>query len=1285
LWTGSDGYIERIGDVRITGSLGVSVTSSLNNIDFLPDFEIFTKPGFSDDILYIQAKGGITGDGDGMIITAPAIKLEVQEDPVRTNLYYLGLGSISSRDVRLRSYGHTEFTNPNTWHTMSGHLDVGKTGSFGYLETDTDIKIYGTLFTEYSSSVATNLTALNTITGSYWTGSAGGAISRSSDVQITGDVDINGGLNIDQVQDGNAITIDPDRYINFNSGLAYGWSMAQVNSPSDTFIAKYTKIGNNIGYFVFYSGAGDKTNAIIFSGSLVVNKNSESYNPSNVFEVYGDSFMSGSIEVSPNATVDGVDISEFSSSVATNLTTLNAITSSYWTGSSDGNISRNVNIGGNVYAVTIDNQGIGRGLSISTERNRALNVATELGGTRLYQIGAQLGETGSEAASLIWRSNDPATSLDYYSEPVLRIINHDPINKSIPFQIQVGNPEIDSLIYDYDGNLSISGSFFLSQSIYLVDGKTVDGVDISEFSSSVAQQIVNIETGSSIWSLEGDNSISRNSDVKITGSLFSTGTNKKLALVSADTKGGNYSVAIGRYASASADYSVVIGGASSLGLSSIVDSDYGTIIGGGHSKITAATLQYGTMIGCIDSTLEGYRSIMLGTVGGLGGGLYSFTAGHSNTTYGLYSVTFGYNNITIGEYQFVTGKYNVAKSSSLFIVGDGANVGNRKNVFEIIPTGLRLTGSIYVTAGDTVDGVDISEFSSSVAQQIVNIETGSSIWSLEGDNSISRNSDVKITGSLYFTGSKWEDRIVLPDSQYIKLGDDWKFSSIDSNNEFYIEFNKAGTNIGTFGLQPGTQDKISLKIYSGSVEINTQGVATALTNGIVLTAYGQSLLYGDVDVRSNILMQGGKTVDGVDISEFSSSVAQQIYNLETGSTPWTTEVDNSISRYSDVRITGSLDINGNITGDITRTNLSYKSTMSADYSAIIGGAFNEMVGASNNYNIILGGRYNNFVNNNTDFAGILAGELNTMAADWSVILGGYDNTMNGELSAILGGQENKIDWDAIQGVILGGVGLINSGSSQVVLGQWNKKGNTSDIFVIGNGTTDLNRSDSFTITSGGDLTLSGSITLSPSETVDGVDISSFSSSVEQRITNAETGSALWSLEQDGSISRNSNVRMTGSVYINSSTYPALTIRELATAYYLQFYVDTPNIAGILFNDSAGDPAIQNDSTAFTIYGGGGGKLIRIYGDTSDVKIGNLLSNKIMITGSVNITGSTAISGNLDVSESGSFSYLSVNDSVIVELITANTGSFDLLDVVVSASFQDYVEVDGFMHIDGGTW
>ena len=272
----------------------------------------------------------------------------------------------SSYEVKLYDYNNNQIFKTDTINWIfdyaTGVLHIADPGAY--------VTPYKVTVFKYSGLTLADPGAVSGSTG-FWTGSfVDGHIERQSDViisgsltvtkslDVTGDVDINGGLNIDQSQYGNAIQIDTDRYIHFNGGATNGWIVTQTTSPANSLVFSYNEfVAAGIGYFYVDAATEDKTIVVIRTGSLVVNNTTLGYNPSNVFEVYGDSYMGGNIDVPALATVDGVDISEFSSSVATQINNLET-GSSQWTLNDDGTISRDsdVKISGSLYLSGSDNR-----------------------------------------------------------------------------------------------------------------------------------------------------------------------------------------------------------------------------------------------------------------------------------------------------------------------------------------------------------------------------------------------------------------------------------------------------------------------------------------------------------------------------------------------------------------------------------------------------------------------------------------------------------------------------------------------------------------------------------------------------------------------------------------------------------------------------------------------------------------------------------------------------------------------------------------------------------------
>jgi len=140
----------------------------------------------------------------------------------------------------------------------------------------------------------------------------------------------------------------------------------------------------------------------------------------------------------------------------------------------------------------------------------------------------------------------------------------------------------------------------------------------------------------------------------------------------------------------------------------------------------------------------------------------------------------------------------------------------------------------------------------------------------------------------------------------------------------------------------------------------------------------------------------------------------------------------------------------------------------------------------------------------------------------------------------------------------GGYYTIASGSYQTVVGQYNKHNNTTDLFVIGNGTADANRSDVFNVSTTA-ITMSGSVNISGSLLVNGTAPGGSSVKAGQVTAGTFAGSPLtaavsfntnmtgdysisiigvdarsWTVQSIGSsgftINSNSSVALTGNVY-----------------------------------------------------------------------------------------------------------------------------------------------------------
>lgn len=205
----------------------------------------------------------------------------------------------------------------------------------------------------------------------------------------------------------------------------------------------------------------------------------------------------------------------------------------------------------------------------------------------------------------------------------------------------------------------------------------------------------------------------------------------------------------------------------------------------------------------------------------------------------------------------------------------------------------------------------------------------------------------------------------------------------------------------------------------------------------------------------------------------------------------------------------------------------YGNEISSSYNATISGGYRNSVRDAQS-GAVAGGRYNYVTNSSSAFIGggqsnrvgtssykgtqssIVGGRNNTVNAYWSTIGGGDGNTINEQIglnpldaafNTIAGGRYNTIGgtYDARDAFIGGGYQNVVNARSAATVGGWgletssfgativgtynattggtpNSSVSTDALFIIGNGTDDLNRDDAMVVTKDGNATLNGSWT-----------------------------------------------------------------------------------------------------------------------------------------------------------------------------------------------------------------
>lgn len=439
---------------------------------------------------------------------------------------------------------------------------------------------------------------------------------------------------------------------------------------------------------------------------------------------------------------------------------------------------------------------------------------------------------------------------------------------------------------------------------------------------------------------------------------------------------------------------------------------------------------------------------------------------------------------------------------------------------------------------------------------------------------ISRNSDVHVSGNLYITEKVFaeEYHTEIVSSSIVYTSGSTKFGdSQDDKHEFtgsiFISDNIGSDSIHINNVYMGgilkANTGLSIQTETGAITLTaggdnifisdnfmcTAGVPKTLgstqypwqsihvidliraasdivfqsTGSIILyPSGGESVISSSLYVSGNIELISSATVDGVDISEFSSSVSTDSSSFSSRITTNENDIQNitssfwtgsgeKIIRNSEVEISGNLlHTNGyigfagsSVQGSTTNIGISPgSSVVGGSYNSIIcsqgsnisslGGVFvyNSIFGGQANTisgsgvmlsNTIVGGNLNKiFMSGNGVYNGIFCGSDNTMGTGVGrgVIIGGQSNIIDNTNNecVIVGGRYNNILLTTMSGsVILGGIGNTSSHRNQVVLGQYNETG--SEVFIIGGGLDDSNRKNIFAVSENGDTFISGTLSV----------------------------------------------------------------------------------------------------------------------------------------------------------------------------------------------------------------
>ena len=290
----------------------------------------------------------------------------------------------------------------------------------------------------------------------------------------------------------------------------------------------------------------------------------------------------------------------------------------------------------------------------------------------------------------------------------------------------------------------------------------------SPYGLPITSESINI-AGVSVWTASLGDTITRDGNVRITGSL-NQGISNRVS--------GNYSHAEGRLTTASGDFSHAEGyfteasatGSHAEGYFTDSTGDYSHAEGDntqasgyashaeGKTTVASATGSHAegesTSASGPSSHAEGLSTVASGSyshtegISTIARAIGSHAEGTFTTASGDYSHAEGYFTVASGSYQHVQGQYNLSSSAqSAFIVGNGLSTTSRSNLIFASGSQVQITGSLRVRGSITgsLFGTASSALTASYAMNVVASKPGGA------SDSIQINKNGAFAGSPNFT------------------------------------------------------------------------------------------------------------------------------------------------------------------------------------------------------------------------------------------------------------------------------------------------------------------------------------------------------------------------------------------------------------------------------------------------------------------------------------------------------------------------------------------------------
>jgi len=489
------------------------------------------------------------------------------------------------------------------------------------------------------------------------------------------------------------------------------------------------------------------------------------------------------------------------------------------------------------------------------------------------------------------------------------------------------------------------------------------------------------------------------------------------------------------------------------------DMDYKKSKVTGDARFSLSTGRYNKVSG-YSATALCYNNIVTGN--------YAFAANGGNNVGGNSSAAFGSRNTIVEgtETNFATGLLNKIIGSQNFVSGI-ENTAELNSIANIIGgTGNSIYAENTIVGGNTnISGSETSKSkntiisgTSNTVSSVDTIVSGNNNTATDTGNIVSGNNNTVNSTNTIISGATNK---VLPVSDGAKSSHNIVSGSgntVTGSGNTVVSF--TGTNNGSWNALLGGQNN-TIKT-SNSAVIGGRNNSNEALSAVIAGGSGNKITTPNANTDSGALVAG----TGNTVSNFAGFAAGK-NNTVSGDSGFAAGTGNTVSSTNSGVFGNGNTVKGNnsfATGNVNTVN--GVGSIATGYSGTATGACVSL----------LGGQRNSVATNNTAIIGgtdnkIEAGGIN------SVIAGGTGNTIkhsngNSLTNSLATGANNTIE--NCENCFVTGQNNKVIGDNQTVVGKFNASA-TTYLFAVGNGTSDSDRKNAFTVNTDGTGTIGGKI------------------------------------------------------------------------------------------------------------------------------------------------------------------------------------------------------------------